>query len=816
MEADGSVIIDTRLDIKGFDEGIKKANARMLTLDSSIRRTKQEISRITSEMKGLENSQVPTEEYDKLSAKVKAAEQSFNSLIARRGVLENDGVSVGDKAWISLNNQIERALLKLQGYEAELDAVEVKSKSGTETAKYAKLAGQLDKMTAKLSEQCMKYDELSAKENKVGKGVKNLAASAKKGFAGFLSGTKNANSGMGGLTKGVKSFTSRLLGIAKSVFVFAVISKALSALKERMSTLIAGNTQLSSSLAQMKGNMNTAFQSIFSAALPALTALFNMLVRVTAVIAQFTSALFGKSIKASQAAAKAADKQASSIGGVGSAAKKASKQLASFDDAQILRSNDDSSGGGGGGSTGIGAEYADIDGSSAIDNFVKKLKDSWAKADFTDLGKSLGEKINAALSSINWTKIKSTCSRIAKSLATFLNGFLYGTDWTLVGETLAEGINTAILTLYTFVTTFDFSALGKSIVNSINGFIRKTDWKQTAVTISGCLKGALSTVISLITGIDWASIGRSIVQFVVNIDWLALAGQLAVALLGFVTSAFELLFGMVGELCTSIGDFFEQIGLNSIAGFFKGIGDSLATAAEWIKNVFNTYIVQPIKNFFGIHSPSTLFAEIGTWLIAGLKNGITSTISAIPGIFKSIFTNAWSAIKNIFSNGNITSFFGNIVTSIKNLFSNVGSAIASAVSKTFASGVNGVFGTIENIVNGFINSINNCIGLINKIPGVNIGRLSTISLPRLASGTVVPANYGEFLAVLGDNKRETEVVSPLSTIRQAVMEALIEAGGLGGGDINLTINLDGQAIYKSVVKYNNRNTAITRRNALAQ
>lgn len=815
MKADGSVVIDTRLDIKSFDEGIKKASARMLALDSSIRKTKQDISRITAEMQELKNTQVPTEEYDKLSAKVKAAEQNFNSLIARRDVLENSGVSVGDKEWISLNNQIERALLKLQGYEAELDAVEVKSKSGAETARYSKLAGQLDKLKAKLSEQCMKYDELSAKESKVGKGVKNLAASAKKGFAGFLSGTKNANSGMGGLTKGIKSFTGRLFGIAKSVFVFAVIGKALSGLKQRMSTLIAGNTQLSSSLAQMKGNLNTAFQSIFSAALPALTALFNMLVRVTSAIAQFTSALFGKSVKASQAAAKAADKQAASVGGVGAAAKKASKQLASFDDAQILSRNDDSGGGGGGGSTGIGTEYADIDGSSAIDGLVKKLKDSWAKADFTDLGRSLGEKINTALSSINWTKIKSTCARIAKSLATFLNGFLYGTDWNLVGETLAEGLNTAILTLYTFVTTFDFSALGKSIANTINGFIRKTDWKQLAITISESLKGVLSTVISLVTNIDWASIGRSIVQFIVNIDWLALAAQLALALLGLITSAFQLMFGMVGELCTSIGDFFEQIGLNSIAGFFNGIGDSLATAAEWIKNAFDTYIVQPVKNFFGIHSPSTLFAEIGTWLIEGLKNGIISTISAIPGIFKSIFTNAWANIKSIFSSGSITSFFGGVVTSIKNLFSNVGSAIASAVSRTFASGVNGVFGTIENIVNGFINSINKCIGLINKIPGVKIGKLSTISLPRLASGTVVPANYGEFLAVLGDNKREAEVVSPISTMKQAVKEAILESGIGGGGNINLTVNLDWEVIYRKLVKYNNRNTGIKGYNELA-
>ena len=44
---------------------------------------------------------------------------------------------------------------------------------------------------------------------------------------------------------------------------------------------------------------------------------------------------------------------------------------------------------------------------------------------------------------------------------------------------------------------------------------------------------------------------------------------------------------------------------------------------------------------------------------------------------------------------------------------------------------------------------------------------ATYNMPRLATGTVVPPRAGEFAAILGDNKRETEVVSPLSTIKQA-------------------------------------------------
>ena len=63
-------------------------------------------------------------------------------------------------------------------------------------------------------------------------------------------------------------------------------------------------------------------------------------------------------------------------------------------------------------------------------------------------------------------------------------------------------------------------------------------------------------------------------------------------------------------------------------------------------------------------------------------------------------------------------------------------------------------------------------------------------VPKLASGTVVPPRAGEFAAILGDNNRETEVVSPVSTMKQAFLEALAESGGYGG-EQNITIRFEG-------------------------
>lgn len=81
------------------------------------------------------------------------------------------------------------------------------------------------------------------------------------------------------------------------------------------------------------------------------------------------------------------------------------------------------------------------------------------------------------------------------------------------------------------------------------------------------------------------------------------------------------------------------------------------------------------------------------------------------------------------------------------------------------------------------------------------------SVPRLATGTVVPPRAGEFLAILGDNKQETEVVSPLSTMKQAMLEALEAYGGLSGGNsrqIKGDVYLDRQKLGRIVYELNNQ------------
>ena len=131
----------------------------------------------------------------------------------------------------------------------------------------------------------------------------------------------------------------------------------------------------------------------------------------------------------------------------------------------------------------------------------------------------------------------------------------------------------------------------------------------------------------------------------------------------------------------------------------------------------------------------------------------------------------------------------------------------NGIKDIFKSVFNGIISTVEVAINHIVEGLN---GISFDVPdwvplagGQHFGfNVSSMKLPRLATGTVVPRQAGEFAAILGDNNREAEVVSPLSTIKQALLEALKEAGAGLGGDIQLMINLDGKVVYENVVKRN--------------
>ena len=153
---------------------------------------------------------------------------------------------------------------------------------------------------------------------------------------------------------------------------------------------------------------------------------------------------------------------------------------------------------------------------------------------------------------------------------------------------------------------------------------------------------------------------------------------------------------------------------------------------------------------------------------------------------------------------------GGIIQFIKGVFTGDLKMALDGVKKVAKGIVNGILIIVESFINNIIRGLNWLIAKINSIslkvpdwvPGVggkgwspHIGQMPSITLPRLATGAVIPPNK-EFLAVLGDQKSGTNVEAPLSTIKQAVMEAMAQGSR---EPINVNLVVDGKTLARVVV-----------------
>ena len=245
---------------------------------------------------------------------------------------------------------------------------------------------------------------------------------------------------------------------------------------------------------------------------------------------------------------------------------------------------------------------------------------------------------------------------------------------------------------------------------------------------------------------------------------------------------------------------------DTIVAIFQGIWDGIVAIftplGEWFSERWNdiTTALADVAKWFGDmfqkawDALTNVFSSIGTWF-GERWNDVTTALANVATWFGNIFKTAFEAVKNAFST--IGSFFSGVWNTVKNIFVNAGQMVGSAVGGAFKSAVNAVLGTIENVVNGFIGMINGVIGMINKIPGVSLGSIGYVSLPRLARGGIVDSPT---VAMIGEAGKE--VVMPLEntgflqTMGRVVGGAVVNAlggnltqssGFSGSGDIVIQI-----------------------------
>jgi phage-related protein len=181
---------------------------------------------------------------------------------------------------------------------------------------------------------------------------------------------------------------------------------------------------------------------------------------------------------------------------------------------------------------------------------------------------------------------------------------------------------------------------------------------------------------------------------------------------------------------------------NNVEGFRKFwinawnlIKSSAQKAWDAIKKAFNN-----IGSWFSSKFKSVQKAgqdamnNVKKWFSDAYKS-VTKTFSNIGSWFGNKFRSAWTSIKNAFSSWG--SFFSGLWGKVKTKFSSIGSSIGTAMGNAVKNGMNGALSKVEGAINKGIGLINSAIRLANKLPGINVGTVGKISLPRLAKGAVL-------------------------------------------------------------------------------
>ena len=542
--------------------------------------------------------------------------------------------------------------------------------------------------------------------------------------------------------KSVEKVGQKLSSMLRRVFVFTVLTSALRSLRTWIGNVIKSNSEASASLAQLKAALLTLVQPLVNVIIPAFIQFVNVLTRVVTAIAQIVSSLFGTTFAKSKESAKQLNKETKAIKGVGGAAEKASKQLAAFD--EINQLTDNSSGGGGGADAGTSSP--DFDALNPDGKLAEKFKDILGLVGAIAAG-LLAWKIASAFTN-DLSKIAGIALAVAGAFEyvySWLDAWNNGIDWgnfigmlgglaaVAGGLALAFGKVAAAISL--IVGGIGMVVVGiKDVID--NGFTLQ----NTLSIVAGLIASGLG--ISLLTG-NWIPL---------LISGLAAA---LVAIVSFTGNGDDLIAGLK-KTFEGFSDFFSGVfsgdmdravaGLNKI---IEGLKDTWNTIIKSIQDAWKAFIDWVKKKNPDLAYELEQIGETVKGVYEGVKKVLKGLVDFISGVFTGDWKKAWEGVKEI-----------------------------------FAGVWNGIVSLLEGAANLIVRGVNWLISQLNKISfsipdwvpavggksfGINIPQLSEVTLPRLATGAVIPPNR-EFMAVLGDQTSGNNIEAPESLIRQIVRE----------------------------------------------
>jgi FtsZ-binding cell division protein ZapB len=770
LMADGSVVIETKIDDKKAQEKLTKLNQKIERIKSNLAESESNKNVIESQLNESKKAALSAEksiekytEYLKESTAATGGNDPFSAQWARRLEESKKELAEQDKITQKLDAKYSSIVDKVAIQKAELNAAKEK-------------AADLQKQVAGAQKSAQALAPTT-------KALSPAAEKAEKSF---------------------NKLVGRIKGLAKRVFIFTIITAALRKIKQYMWSAIQTNDDAMNAVARLKGELRTLAQPIVNIAIPAFTALAKIITYTLTGASRLLSLLFGSTYSASKKAAKSLNDQQNAIEGVGNAAKKASKYLAPFDELNTISGND----AGGGSESGGNAVNFDSDIGSGV-NAVMALM------------------TGIALLAIG--AILAFSGHVGVGIAMMVAGALtvygvYASDGGEAAKTLVEtglskiliaiGPMIAILGVVLMMTGNIPWGLGLLIAGIALFAVGEVaeNWDLLSTNLVGALANMLidispyialfGAVLLFVPGQQALGIGLIIAGIAlfavgeVGANWELLGTNLTSALTKIFSEispyivVFGLLLAMVpGMMALGIGMIIAGVAMFAVSAIAPN-WDSITQA---LRGPLGKTLAM-IGGFLVVLGLMLIFSGVGIPLGIGmLLAGGVSLAAAIAPNWNFIIDKikyVWQKIKEFWN-----SYIAPVFTAAwwQNLGKNIMNGLISGIER----GINWVLGGVSDMVNGIT-------GILNKIPGVNIGRVNwgNVHIPRLAKGAVIPANR-EFLAVLGDQKRGTNIEAPADLIRQIVREEVKNSGG-GGNHITIVLDsVNGKKLFDAIVKENN-------------
>lgn len=641
--------------------------------------------------------------------KINTYEAQIKRLNAELEDMAKRGLTQGDPEYDRvMREKIEIAEAK-RLYEKSMKEQAREDLGANEAKKAAQALKEANKRAEQFQRTLKKTAGFSNRVNNLAKALKNVGKTMKnardiankaahpfrtlKELMGFESKKKNNGMPFGRMIGSSIMFST----------IFGLISQIKQAIKEGSDNLVqysgSYNNSISSmvsSLLYLKNAWAVAFAPIVNVVAPYISSFIDMVSSALNAVGHFLAALTGKGYvvqakKAWKNYASGLDATKYSANGAEKALKDLQNYTLGIDELNVIQPNDSSSGSSGSGSGGGSSSPSPADMfttesiDSGVSDFAQKIKDAWAKADFTEIGQILGEKLRDSLDKIPWDGIQESAKRIGKSIGTFITGFvevpnlgfkigstigegintgidlansfLDNTKWSSVGDFLGRGLNGLIDTIdwqglgHMFAAkgnaffdtfgeaarTFHWNDFGMDLADGLNQWISDFNWAENGAHLGDIAIGLLSGIKSFLEATDWQSLGNGIADFIGGINWSGVTDQLFEGIGAALGGLLAFLRGLVEDAWKDVVKWWKDTafedGKFTMEGLLNGIWEKLKDIGTWIKEHIFQPFIDGFKNAFGIHSPSTVMTEQGGYIMDGLLNGVTEKLQAILDFF---------------------------------------------------------------------------------------------------------------------------------------------------------------------------------------